>query len=81
MGRMKEVFMKMQEEEWSGSSSDYIKYYVSKHIDNKDIYIPQPCPNCNNNKLLFNKLDDIQCQHNGCGQKFVMVDMNTLRYV
>jgi hypothetical protein len=80
MGRMKEVFMQMREDEWLGTDTEYIKHYVEKYIKTKDVYIPQPCPNCNSEKLLFNALDDVECQENGCGQKFIMTDMNTLRY-
>ena len=31
MGRMKEVFMQMREDEWSGSHDDYLRWYIRNH--------------------------------------------------
>jgi len=80
MGKMKEVFMKMREEEWVGDPKEYLKHYVNEYIKDKDIYMDIPCPNCFNKKLLFNSTTDIKCKHQGCGQKFILVDSNTVRY-
>ena len=30
MGKMKEVFMKMREEEWVGDPKEYLKHYVNE---------------------------------------------------
>ena len=79
MGRMKEVFMQMREEEWTGSATEYLRHYAAK-LDKKDIYMTIPCPNCFNKTLLFNSTSDIKCKSSGCGQEFVLVDVNTLRY-
>lgn len=36
MGRMKEVFMAMREDEWNGCEQEYLEYYVrSKGLDVK----------------------------------------------
>jgi len=77
MGRMKEIFMQMQEEQYDGCPRAYVQAYAAS-IQNKDTYVQIPCPNCNKSKLLYNSPTDVNCQD--CGQKFVLVDVNTLRY-
>ncbi len=74
---MKELFMKMREEEYTGCPKAYVQAYA-RSIQDKDTYVQIPCPNCNDKKLLYNSPSDIDCQ--SCGQKFVLVDVNTLRY-
>jgi ribosomal protein S27E len=77
MGKMKEVFMQMREEQWMGCEKEYLRQYAEKLRD-KDIYMNMPCPNCYDKKLLYNSTADINCA--SCAQKFVLVDANTLRY-
>ena len=67
----------MQEEQCDGCPRAYVQDYAAS-IKDKDTYIHRPCPNCNKSKLLYNSHTDVDCQD--CGQKFVLVDVNTLRY-
>ena len=71
MGKMKEIYMKMLEEE----SIETLLHVPPNPIDT-DI----KCPNCMKRNLVFIATDDVVCYEPGCGQTFVLVDANTVRY-
>ena len=71
MGRMKELFMKMQEENYQGHPEEFIANY-SKELSTK-----HTCPNCSQAHLR-EKNDDLYCYK--CGYEFVLVDENTIRF-
>jgi len=75
MGRMKEVFLKMKEENYKGDPQEYLKEYAENLKSIKEIDIL--CPNCFKGKLLQENETDCSCP--GCGQGFTMTN-NTLRY-
>ena len=77
---MKEILMEMIEEGWNGNNSEYLERYANTLKKNKKIYMPSPCPNCFDKKLLFNSTTDIKCETDGCGHEFVLVDAKTIRY-
>tara|TARA_R110001632_G_scaffold3470_1_gene15525 strand:- start:38 stop:256 length:219 start_codon:yes stop_codon:yes gene_type:complete len=71
MGKMKEIYMKMLEEE----SIETLLHVPPNPIDT-DI----KCPNCMKGNLVFIAIDDVVCYEIGCGQTFVLVDAKTVRY-
>lgn len=75
MGKMKEVFMKMREENYNGDPQEYIKDYVKKLDAIKEIDVL--CPECFKGKLLQENKTDCSCPK--CGQEFTMRN-NTLMY-
>ena len=78
MGKMKELFMKQQEElEYRGSEDAIIHSLSRKAIEE---YIQEgetPCPNCNQPTLLRNELN-AKCTE--CAQEFVYVE-SSLRFL
>lgn len=75
MGKIKEVYIKMKEENYKGDPQEYLKEYVKKLQSIKEIDIL--CPECFKSKLLQENKTDCSCPR--CGQNFTMID-NTLRY-
>jgi len=71
MGKMKEIYMKMLEEE----SMETLLNVPPEPIDT-DI----TCPNCMKGKLVFIAVDDVVCYQAGCGHTFVLVDAETVRF-
>tara|TARA_Y100000361_G_C11097832_1_gene310167 strand:- start:114 stop:332 length:219 start_codon:yes stop_codon:yes gene_type:complete len=71
MGRMKELYMRMLEEQQYGA-------HLAKHVPKEPTKMDITCPNCMNDKLMFNSTADIKCH--GCGHEFVLVDANTVRF-
>ena len=70
MGKMKEIWQQMMENEMYE-----IQYGVTKNPIPLDIL----CPNCMKKHLEFTSVKDIKCNE-GCGQEFILVDANTVRY-
>ena len=78
MGRMKEVFMQMREDEWEGDPNEYLKQYVEKHMKDYEVHITDTaCPNCFTPHLFQVGEHDFYCEV--CAYEFVKVD-NALRF-
>ena len=75
MGRMKEVFMQMREENWEGTPEDYLQHYVAREglIETKDSL----CPSCFDNMITHKPNDEVSC--NSCNQQY-NVKNNTLKF-
>lgn len=69
MGRMKEVYMEMVEQDFNGDPDAHIQA-LAKQSCEEFSYIETPCPNCLNNSLHRNEVEAI-CD--ACGQEFVYV--------
>lgn len=82
MGRMKEVFMKMQEENFHGDPSEYLKQYAEdlkeqeykEFMKDKDAFV---CPNCAEAGVIP-KDSNYGCTN--CGYDFILIEPNTLRF-
>ena len=70
MGKMKELYMKMLEEQMQNTMLN-----LPTEPSPTDIL----CPNCMKMRLTFYSTSDIKCDK-GCGQDFILVDANTVRY-
>jgi len=70
MGKMKEIWQEMMENEMYE-----IEYGVTKNPIPLDIL----CPNCMKKHLEFTSVENIKCNQ-GCGQEFILVDADTVRY-
>lgn len=75
---MKELYMKMLEEEMYDNQLDNFMKEQEKTYRNQIVLMPNPCPNCSEKLLNFQKVNDITCE--GCGHSFILVDVNTLRF-
>jgi ribosomal protein S27E len=71
MGKMKEIYMAMLEEEMYNSNL----VQIPEEPSTTDIL----CPNCMKKKLMFHTITDVKCEL-GCGQEFVLVDAQTVRF-
>lgn len=69
MGKMKEIYMKMLEEQ---------EYGAQLHVPKEPSKIDILCPNCMKKELVFRSTTDINCT--SCGHKFVLVDAQTVRF-
>lgn len=70
MGRMKELFMKMQERDYQRNPEEFMEEV--KELEHKYV-----CPNCSQAHLR-SKEDDLYCYK--CGYEFILVDENTIRF-
>lgn len=70
MGKMKELWMKMREEEM---------WRAELQIPQEPTQIDILCPNCMKKKLHYYTTTNIKCD-SGCGQEFVLVDAKTVRF-
>tara|TARA_X000001382_G_scaffold86877_1_gene61870 strand:+ start:1405 stop:1647 length:243 start_codon:yes stop_codon:yes gene_type:complete len=79
MGKMKQLFIEMQEE-----AAQEARDQVGMHVPEEPIMtsnkVPAiPCPNCNKGYLWFNwKTSEANCSE--CGQDFVHVENNTIKF-
>ena len=71
MGKMKEIYMEMVEQGLVEQSLNAPPEPIETDIT---------CPNCMKGKLIFIEIDDIVCYEAGCGQTFVLVNAETVRY-
>lgn len=69
MGKMKELYMRMLEQQESEA-----QLHIPKEPSEIDIL----CPNCMKKKLVFHSTTNIDCMN--CGHKFVLVDAQTVRF-
>jgi len=74
---MKEVHMEYMQSGTDKSAMEYLEWYYNQK---KDIpaQMDQPCPNCLKETLDYIATDNINCRT--CGQEFILVDINTLRF-
>ena len=78
MGRMKEVFMQMREDEWEGDPNEYLKQYVEKHMKDYEVHIKDiTCPNCGTPHLFQVDKHEYYCEV--CAYEFIEVE-NSLRF-
>ena len=70
MGRMKEVFMQMREDNWEGTHEEYLKHYVETNKLN--LYKSSLCPACMSNDIQHRPNDKVTCT--SCGQNFIIKD-------
>ena len=76
---MKELFIKqMNEEMEKGYHDQLVEGYYGHEPEPVEIDIL--CPNCNKKKLTFNTINDIKCSQDGCGQEFILIDANTVKF-
>lgn len=68
---MKEIYMEMLEQGLLEQSLN---------APPEPIYTDITCPNCMKGKLVFIEVNDVVCYEAGCGQTFVLVNANTVRY-
>ena len=71
MGKMKELYMKMLEEQMNQVLIEHVPIEPSP----TDIL----CPNCMKQRLTYYNTDDIKCDK-GCGHEFTLVNANTVRF-
>lgn len=71
MGRMKELFMKMQEQNYQENPEELLS---ANALELSTKYV---CPNCSQAHLR-EKNEDLYCYK--CGYDFVLVDENTIRF-
>ena len=76
---MKELYMEMVEETKRLYREKELRHLELEHqIPYRPIPMDILCPNCMKDKLMYEQQDDIQCS--GCGQEFVLVDAQTVRF-
>jgi len=78
MGKMKELFIKQMNEEMENGYHDKLAESYYGH-EPEPTSIDILCPNCMKEKLMFTTVNDIRCDI-GCGQEFVLVDANTVKF-
>ena len=76
MGRMKEVFQQMREENWEGTPEEYLQHYVARErlIETKDSL----CPSCFDNMITHKPNDEVSC--NSCNQQY-SIKNNRLKFI
>tara|TARA_R100001463_G_scaffold91025_3_gene145717 strand:- start:8337 stop:8576 length:240 start_codon:yes stop_codon:yes gene_type:complete len=78
MGRIKEVFIQMQAEDYQGDPDAYMKKYVEE-LKNAEEKEQIACPNCFKHSLISTEKENIlECQD--CGYDFIRIDNTTLRF-
>lgn len=86
MGKMKEIYMKMVEEEYQGDHDAYIQDLARVKIEevieeSYDVVVDKVCPNCfERSKLhsMVQKGTEVECLD--CGQAFDEVEPGVLRF-
>lgn len=76
---MKELFIKQMNEEMENG------YYIERAAlyyghEPEPVEINITCPNCMKKKLIFNTTNDIKCSENGCGQEYILINANTVKF-
>ena len=66
MGRMKEVFMEMIQQQYGGDYNKFLEQNTKQWVSEET-----PCPNCHNQSLLQRE-DDYLCE--ACAQEFVEIE-------
>jgi len=73
MGRMKNVFMQMQEEAPDADPAEYLKQYTES-LRTTDIL----CPNCTKHMLIQESAVDLFCK--GCAEKYTKTGDKQVKY-
>ena len=70
MGRMKDLFIQMQEEQYQGNPAEYLKEHASRMYEGMS---PSNflCPNCMKEHLAYTGDHELTCIK--CGQDFIQV--------
>jgi len=76
MGRMKEVFMQMREENWEGTEEEYLHHYVESHGLNKTK--DSLCPSCFDQMITHTPNGSATCPK--CNQKY-NIRNNSLKFI
>ncbi len=77
MGKMKEIWAEMLQNEYRGDYDAYIQDLARQTCEE---FIPVEnhlCPNCMSNSIVRNETE-IQCE--SCAQEFILVEKNILRF-
>lgn len=77
MGRMKEIYIQMLNEEYKGDASLYLKEQ-SQRMNEQFWSTDITCPNCMNEKLAQSSETDLKCFD--CGYEFIKIGKNTIRF-
>lgn len=77
MGRMKEMYMQMVEEEYNGDHDAFIQELARVTCEEFVHLDSMQCPNCHNHSIHRNETEAV-CET--CGQEFILVEGNTLRF-
>ena len=77
MGRMKEMYMQMVDEEYNGDHDAFIQELARVTCEEFVYQDSMQCPNCHNHSIHRNETD-IVCDV--CAQEFILVEGNTLRF-
>lgn len=81
MGKMKEIFMEQRQQfnqsDEERQNLEYLKWYYETRKD-VPVDMTMSCPNCSEKKLEYLDTENIECTN--CGQEFILVDVNTLRF-
>ena len=73
MGRMKEVFMQMQEEAPDTNPAEYLKQYAEKLCTTEIL-----CPNCTKQMLIEESAINLFCK--GCREQFTKTGNNRVKF-
>ncbi len=77
MGKMKELYIQMQEEEYEGNPSEYIAEHINR-INEGFSATNILCPNCVKEKLAQDSETDLKCFK--CGYDFIKIDEKTVKF-
>ena len=79
MGKMKRLFIEMQEEAAQEARDQFGLHIPEEPIMTSNKIPAIQCPNCNGGYLMFDwKTSEANCSK--CGQDFVHVENNTIRF-
>lgn len=69
---MKEVFMKMREDQWEGNPEEYLELYIKQHkLDDVKISL---CPSCLDTMISHRPNDSVSCP--SCHQEYKITNNN-----
>jgi ribosomal protein S27AE len=77
MGKMKELYIKMLEERYTGDPSEYLKDYANKIYEGFSL-TNILCPNCMKEKLAQDSETDLTCFK--CGYDFIKINENSVKF-
>ncbi len=79
MGRMKNAYIQLLNEEYGEDPATYMKKVIAEYIPVKKDPVDTAilCPNCFDDRLV--KDDDDECRCLKCGQEYIFVE-NSIRF-
>ena len=77
MGKMKEIYIQMLNEEYEGDPSAYLKEQAQRIYEGFSS-TNITCPNCMKEKLAQDSEIDLKCFK--CGYEFIKIDENTVKF-